>query len=257
MFSYSLKMAEGSRSDWSWKERHSLLVVHDWLLLVFCHVSTFLSGRESREYGFRDVELTTWHPLSAKVGTNFADKWLSLGQYSLLADSGHGVCLFVHLHPPKIKIIHGEYFLGGGGLRFSCKSVWSYAMFSIFPVSYESIETANTKCSDSANISAAYCLPTTVNISVVVCIWTAQRRNVQNHIINVLQLHSIISYWSCEICFAAAKFTEGCICTWSVSRESFVYSSCYLCITVLMKISQHVLCRIFYSRQTVSISSNV
>jgi hypothetical protein len=55
------------------------------------------SGIEIRECGRRDPSLTTWHPLSAKVGTNFADKLRSLSRYSSLADSGLGVCLIVVL----------------------------------------------------------------------------------------------------------------------------------------------------------------
>jgi hypothetical protein len=77
-----------SKKYWVWNGVHSASCVQ---LRSYLEDKVAARCIQPRIRPYRSFTLTTWHPLSTKVGTNFADKRRSLCRYSLLADSGHVV----------------------------------------------------------------------------------------------------------------------------------------------------------------------
>jgi hypothetical protein len=75
--------------------KHAITAYLHALCVWRLHPNIRLRSRDQNYRPWEFVALTTQHPLSGKVVTNFPDKRRSLGRYSSLANYGYGVSFLV------------------------------------------------------------------------------------------------------------------------------------------------------------------
>jgi hypothetical protein len=96
--------------------------------------------------------LITWHPLSAKVGNHFAENQRSLGRYSSLADSDHGVFFVMRetslsmLYPIHVVLPESSQGNNGHGITSACRFATHF---------YPAIPTAGWHC---FNLVSSLCI---------------------------------------------------------------------------------------------------